>query len=214
MNKQIGSIDYVPYTLDQQQPMAWLGGSATPGTAGGTANGSNQLVFNLAVTGVGEDPDNSVAGSYNFAEWGLTAEYAGLYAADLLHSGSWGGQSGDDEGIIFAANAAGELEWYIDIGGWDDYIPGIQSQADPNTYQMVLNGIQVPMTNDRTEVVHNLNAVTNENVLLSFRGGAMIGRVRGAADDNDLPADVGGEGESFEAYADAVDAIFAESGLK
>jgi hypothetical protein len=79
---------------------------------------------------------------------------------------------------------------------------------------MVLNGVSVPMTYEVTDTVHNLNAVANDNVLLSFRGGAMIGRVLGGADDNDLPGDGGGEGEGFDAFADAVDAIFAESGLK
>jgi hypothetical protein len=204
-----------PYTLEQQQPQGWLGGSAVPGNSGGQADGADRMTFTLPVTGVGNDPSNSVAANYNFTEWGLMAAYASNPVADLLHSGPYGGQSASDNAIVYFADSSGELEWFIDVGGWTDYVPGEQDAADSNRYLLPTNGLGTRLTNTRTDTEHDVTWA-NQNFYTFFRSGAMLGRILGSAAENGLPSNElgsGGEGEGFDAYVAAVDEIFGEDNL-
>ncbi len=202
-----------PYVLTQAQPMGWLGGIAVPGENGGVSDTPDRISFSLPVTGVGDDPENSEAANYNFAEWGLMSTFAGMPAANLLHSGSFGGPPAD-AGIMFLADAVGELQWYIDIGGWTDYVPGVRSQANGNVYELPTNGLGTTLTDMRTDNQHDVTWA-NENYYSSYRNGFTMGRILESAADNGLPSnDAGGEGEGFEDYVSAVDSIFGEGGLE
>ena len=62
------------------------------------------------------------------ANWVSARNSRGLGLHDLVHSGPNGG------GLLFGTDASGNLLWYINLGGWNGYVPGRQSPTDPSGF--------------------------------------------------------------------------------
>jgi hypothetical protein len=187
--------------------------------------GNNQFQVHVPLSG---NPDDSIVNTNGFAESGLTAGFASLPLRDLLHSEIGNNNPELDWGMFFAADAAGNVQWFANVGGWDHYVPGQETAAGQYRVQIV-NGTMV-MT-DLHEGVQRQLTVPLESARLRqvTSGGQTITQIIGAADyfglpSHDATAMMAGEGEADADltrlaaasaptdYSDAVDAIFATSG--
>jgi hypothetical protein len=218
------------YTISQpQQPNAVQDGTTSAGNGGAVVTGKNEIQVHVPLTGFG-DPANSVTDLNNFGELGLTAPFASISLRDLLHSEIGGNNSELSTGWVFATDAAGNLQWFTNIGGWEHYVPGRESATNPGTYQVqIVNGV-LWITDHYAGVERQLAIPLSSSRLRQVTsGGQTITQIIGGADyfglpSHDATAMMGGEGEADadlarlattsapEDYSDAVDAIFAASG--
>jgi hypothetical protein len=122
----------------------------------------------------------------------------------------------------------GNLQWYINLGGWNGYVPGRQSPTNPSTYSVSTQDGKLPVTDKRAATVRELNAADEAIRSMYHRNGGWVTRITGESDDFSLPwytsaAVVEGEGEGLSetsdaellaanagAYEAAVDALLAE----
>jgi hypothetical protein len=165
------------YTLSQHQPAAFIDGKDTLGDQGGTmlANDQMRLVLPLFGHAAGVLGVNN-----NFGEMGFSSQFAGMGLYDLVHSGS------TDGGLLFGSDAFGNLLWYVDLGGWNEYVPGRESPTNSNNYQVVIQDGKLPLTDTRTSTVREINA-TDDAIRSMYKSGAWMTRILGDADDFGLP---------------------------
>jgi hypothetical protein len=217
------------YTISQpQQPNAVQDGTTSAGNGGAVVTGKNEIQVHVPLTGFG-DPANSVTDLNNFGESALTAPFASISLRDLLHSEINGNNSELSTGWVFATDAAGNVQWFTNIGGWEHYVPGRESATNPGTYQVqIVNGV-LWVTDHYAGVERQLAIPLSSSRLRQVTSsGQTITQIIGGADYFGLPSHnataMAGEGESDadwarlaaatapEDYSDAVDAIFAASG--
>ena len=212
------------YLLSQQQPASMIDGKETLGDQGGTMAGNDQMRIYLPLFGYA----GGILGMHNnFAELGFRAEFAGLGLWDLVHSGT-GGSSGGNGELLFGTDALGNLLWYINLGGWNGYVPGQQSPTNPNAFALITHNGKLPLTDTRAATVREINAADEAIRSMYSRNGGWVTRITGEANDFGLPmyqsaAVIEGEGEGISetsdaellaanagAYEAAVDAVLAE----
>ncbi len=175
------------YTLSEQQPLSLVDGQDTIGDQGGTMPANDQIRVYLKPFG----HDAGIQGiNNNFGELGFRTEFAGLGLYDLVHSGPNGG------GLLFGTDAAGNLQWYINLGGWNGYVPGRQATA--NGFNITSQDGKMPLTDSRTATVREVSATDDAIRSIYSRTGGWVTRVLGDADDFGLPmylSAAGAEGE-------------------
>ena len=151
----------------------------------------------------------------NFGELGVTANFAAMTLHDLMYSGQ-NGSGQNVGGLQFATDTFGNLLWYVDFGGWNGYIPGRESVANSNNFQVLVENGKLPLTDTHASTVREINA--NDDAIRSMhKSGTWMWRILGDCDDFDLPGyslAAVAEGESSsalagETYESAVDEIFA-----
>ena len=107
--------------------------------------------------------------------------------------------------LLFGTDAAGNLQWYLNLGGWTNYVPGRQSA---NGYQVTTTNGKLPLTDTQAKAVREVNSTDKAiRSMYSPSGGAVM-RILGAADDFELPlyqsaAAAEGEGEGISEISDA-----------
>lgn len=221
------SQDGTVYKISQpQQPAGMRDGSASPGNGGATVSNPNEIRVHVPLIGFGADPNNSITDNNNFGEQGLASEFT---AINPYRSLLWSELNGNDpslaSGWLFATDAAGNLQWYINIGGWQHYVPGQAVDADAHHYQVQVNQGSMWVT-DRNEGIERWLSVDLSSGRLRHMSanGSTIHHIIGSAGLFGLPSydppDTGsgngggsgglfaGEGEADQ-YAQAVDALFA-----
>lgn len=223
-----GQADTV-YTLTQRQPASLVDGTDTIGDQGGTLVGNDQVNIFLPLFGYGQDSQgNAILGTgNNFAELGFGAEFAGLGLWDLLHSDPVDG-AGGAAALLFGTDLFGNLQWYLNLGGWNRYIPGRQSPASPTAFAVTSPNGQLPLTDTAAARVREVNAADEAIRSVYSRTGGWVTRISGDPEDFGLPAYtsaavVQGEGEGLSETSDAellaanagtyeaaVDAVLAE----
>lgn len=221
------SQDGTMYTILQpEQPAGMLDGSASPGNGGAVVSNPNEIRVHVPLIGFGSDPNNSITDNNNFGERGLSAEFTSI---NPYRSLLWSEINGDDpllaSGWLFATDAAGTLQWYINIGGWQDYVPGQSVDGDSHHYQVQINNGSMWVTDQNADVERWLSVDLSSGRLRQLSAnGSTIHHIIGSADLFDLPSYdppstndgngggsnglFSGEGEADQ-YAQAVDALFA-----
>jgi len=212
---QVGS----KFTLAQQQPFGMVDGKDTPGEAS-SWKANDQFEITLPVFGFA---DPTVADDNNFAELGFRTEFASMGLYDLVHFGA-GGQATGDDALVFGTDAAGNVQFYLNVGGWTNYVPGRQSA---NGYQVTTTNGKLPLTDTQAAAVREVNSTDKAIRSMYSPSGGGVTRILGSADDFGLPwyataAAAGGEGEGTSelsgaellaasgSYEAAVDAVLAE----
>lgn len=212
---QVGS----KFTLAQQQPLGMVDGKDTPGEAS-VWKANDQFEIALPAFGF---TDPTVAYDNNFAELGFRTEFASMGLYDLVHLGA-GGQATGDEALVFGTDAAGNVQFYLNVGGWTNYVPGRQSA---NGYQVTTTNGKLPLTDTQAAAVREVNSTDKAIRSMYSPSGGGVTRILGSADDFGLPwyptaAAAGGEGEGIDEISDAellaasgsyeaaVDAVLAE----
>jgi hypothetical protein len=212
------------YTLTETQPSAFIDGLDAVGDQGGIlANDSMQVQLPLLAYADGAQGQNN-----NFGEYGLTTQYASIGLRDLLHSELDGGGT-LASGMIFDTDASGTLLWHINLGSWNNYVPGQKTGQGP--YTVTFTGQSMPVT-DLTvldnPVVKTLTVPTaTGRMRQAYGSGGLVTHIIGDPTMFGLtlhaPAAPAGEGEagmdldllaagdSAEQYAQAVDSVFADS---
>lgn len=192
------------YLLSQQQPSTMIDGQETIGDQGGTMAANDQMRISLPLFGYAD----GIFGMHNdFAELGFRAEFAGLTLWDLVHAGG-DGEAGGAGGLLIGTDAAGNVQCYINLGGWTGYIPGQQLPANPNAFTLATQNGKLPLTDVRAAKVREINATDAAIRSIYSRTGERMLRIPGEADDFGLPlyqtaAVAGGEGEGISETSDA-----------
>ncbi|TVS19742.1 MAG: tandem-95 repeat protein [Planctomycetaceae bacterium] len=220
------SQDGTMYTISQpEQPAGMRDGSASPGD-GGVVSNPNEIRVQVPLIGFGSDPNNSITDNNNFGERGLLAEFTSI---NPYRSLLWSEINGNNpllaSGWLFATNAAGDLQWYINIGGWQHYVPGQSVDADSHHYQVQINNGSMWVTDQNADVERWLSVDLSSGRMKQLSAnGSTIHHIIGSADLFDLPSydppttnggNGGGSGGLFsgegeaDQYAQAVDALFA-----
>ena len=214
------SMEGTEYLVTQQQPIGWMDGYVSAGNNGAVVRDDNVIGIHLPLIGLDSaNPDQSESRHNNFAEYGLSADFGLITLRDLLYSGN----DNHATGWVFATDADNQLQWYMNLSGWEGYVPGVESSSDPGVYTVDMSGDSFPVTNHQRAEVEQLNV----NSLARFRqsthgeNGATITHLIGSPHHFDLLNDVhdplddgqldllaGGEGEAD--YSAAVDAVFAD----
>ncbi len=189
-----------PYTLTEHQPISIADGKDTPGQAA-TWKANDQFEIALPVFGFA---DPTVAFHNDFGELGFRPEFGGLALWDLIHSGQ-AGTGGPIGGMLFGADALGNLQWYIDLGGWSGYVPG---QPLSNGFAVTTQDGKLPMTDSHSAAIRELDATDEAIRTMYNRSGGWMTRIDGEANDFGLPlyqsaAVVAGEGEAISEVSDA-----------
>ncbi len=113
--------------------------------------------------------------------------------------------------MLFAADAAGNLQFFLNLGGWNGYVPGHQSAA--NSYNVTAQNGQLPLTDKRAATERKIDATDEAIRSLYSRSSGWMTRIAGKAADFGLPmhqaAVAEGEGNAG-SYEAAVDAVLAE----
>ncbi len=208
------------YWITQQQPVGWLDGYVSPGNHGAEARAENVIGIYLPLIGLDSaNPDQSESRHNNFAEFGVSAQYGLITLRDLLYSGN----DNNATGWIFATDADNQLQWYMNLGGWEGYTPGVASASDSGVYTVDMSGDSFAVTNRHRGEVEQLQVnslarfrqSTQEesgNTLTHLIGSPhhfdLLNGVEDPLDDSDLDLLALGEGEAD--YSAAVDAVFAD----
>jgi hypothetical protein len=187
------------YTITEQHPSTLVDGKDTiDDPLKGTSPANDTFTSEIPILGF------DVAGStvqMDFGELGFKAEFGVLNLYNLLHSG------GTIDGLMFGTDGEGELQWFLNVGGWDGYVPGTAHSP----YRVTIENNRLSLTDTRTSTVRTIDA-TDEAIRSLYRTSGLVMRIDGGAANFGLPLyDPPAEGEG-EAYADAVDAVFAEAG--
>ncbi len=213
------------YTISQpQQPAGMKDGSASPGN-GATVSNPNEIGVHVPLIGFGADPNNSITDNNNFGELGLAAEFTSI---NPYRSLLWSEINGTDpvlaSGWLFATDAAGNLQWHINIGGWQYYVPGQSVDADSQHYRVQINQGSMWVTDRNADVERWLSVDLSSGRMRQLSAnGNTIHHIIGSPDLFDLPSydppdtssNGGGSGGLFsgegeaDQYAQAVDALFA-----
>ncbi|MCY2993851.1 MAG: Ig-like domain-containing protein [Planctomycetota bacterium] len=184
------------YRITETQPSGVTDGGAHVGDQGGTVVSSNVMDVFLPMFSY---PTGITGAGNNFVELGLSQRYASLYLGDLLHSGM-SGQTGA-QGMVFGVDATGNVQWFMNLGGWDGLTPT----------QVVAGKLNV--TNTATGTVTQVSLSSSLVQSATDASGGMAYRLYGSA--TSFIANSGGEGEgggSMAQYEQAVDALFAQAG--
>lgn len=220
------------YTVRQTQPHGFIDGRETVGDQGGSSPANDQLAVALPMFGYAAGIHGT---GNNFAETGLAPEYLSLRLRDILASDvgctSCGAQH---TGVFFATDLNGRLLWYINVGGWEDYIPGVETTAGSNNFQVIVSNNAFSVTDHHT-VTSSVRTVSAPPATAALRqavsGTGIVTHLIGTPDDFGLPAYgelgmLGAEGEAVaedaatavlastdnaDQYAAAVDAILGSS---
>jgi len=207
------------YTLAQQQPFGTVDGKDTPGKAS-VWKANDQFEIALPAFGFA---DPTVAFNNDFAELGFRPEFASMGLYDLVHFGA-GGQANGDGALVFGTDAAGNVQFYLNLGGWTEYVPGRQSA---NGYQVSTTNGKLPLTDTEAKAVREVNATDKAIRSMYSPAGGGVTRILGSADDFGFPlypsvAVAEGEGEGIGEISDvellaadgsyeaAVDAVLAQ----
>ncbi len=184
------------YRITETQPSGVTDGGAHVGDQGGTVVSSNVMEVFLPMFSY---PTGITGAGNNFVELGLSQRYASLYLGDLLHSGM-SGQTGA-QGMVFGVDATGNVQWFMNLGGWDGLTPT----------QVVAGKLNV--TNTATGTVTQVSLSSSLVQSATDASGGMAYRLYGNAAG--FITNSGGEGESGRSmaqYEQAVDALFAQGG--
>ena len=128
------------YTLTELHPASLVDGKDTAGDQGAEMSANDQMRIYLTLFGYAAGIQGT---SNNFGELGFRAEFAGLGLHDLVHSGPNGG------GLLFGTDLSGNLQWYLNLGGWDGYIPGRSNQ--PQCFNATVQNGKLPLTRGGTD---------------------------------------------------------------
>jgi hypothetical protein len=173
------------YTLTEFHPAALVDGKDTAGDQGAEMSANDQMKIELPLFGYAAGIEGS---GNNFGERGFRAEFAGQGLHDLVHSGPNG------RGLLFGTDLAGNLQWYLNLGGWEGYIPGVQ--VSPSRFNAAVDNGKLSLT--RGEAEHEIDATDVAIRSMFSRAGGLVTSILGGADDFGLPmplAAAGGEGE-------------------
>jgi hypothetical protein len=230
------SADGEQYVIQQMQPGAYQDGAESHEAYVGT-DGNDRFTFALDRFGLKEDEQGNVIQSgenNNFGELGLTVEnFQFSVVRDLFHSD--GGYDPNDEntgGIFFSFGADGNLQAYMNLGGWDNVIPGWQVDDDA-PYDVTLNGNTVRFTNTADGQTYNVSVDPGSYRMMTKLNadGSTVVQIIGHSDASGITwnqvtqAAPAAEGEADEViemmtgqggsqqYVDDVDAIFGDAGM-
>ena len=219
------------YTLNQTQPEHFADGAETVHSALNNANDQQEAtdaiptgtndVITVALPLLGYDDGGN--DNNNFGEMGLIPDLSSVDYRDLLHSES--NNPITDMGMMFAVDANGNLQWKINIGGWNGYVPG-EKAIGSNTYQdagvATTNGNAWRVTNTYGPQVHDIDL--GDRVRWGAAGTSKVYRIFGSADyffaaaeaegepiAEDQPVEMLAAAGNAAQYAAAVDAVFAEA---
>jgi hypothetical protein len=178
------------YTLTEFHPAALVDGKDTAGDQGAEMSANDQMKIELPLFGYGA----GILGiGNNFGELGFRSDVAtGLGLHDLVHSGSSGGA------LLFGMDTAGNVTWFMNLGGWQGYAPGRPSATNPGGFNAAFQNDKLPLTDRVTGTVREVDATDSAIRSVYNRSGGWALGVFGDADDFGLPmhlAAAGGEGE-------------------
>jgi hypothetical protein len=214
------------YQLTETQPVGLVDGEDDLGNQPGSEAGNDAFNVFLPLFGYAAGDDGT---GNNFGELALNGQAAWLAVGDLLSSQDPDSGSSASQGMLFAMNAAGDLEWYVNLGGWDGYVPGHAASAtDPTLYHTEIVGASLDVTHrdPGTQVASALTATacTDQQILQQSVGTSTLVRMVGATADWTMQA-AAGEGETTPQtddglnasanaaqYAQQVDAVFSQLG--
>jgi hypothetical protein len=214
------------YQLTETQPVGLVDGEDDLGNQPGSEAGNDAFNVFLPLFGYAAGDDGT---GNNFGELALNGQAAWLAVGDLLSSQDPDSGTSASQGMLFAMNAAGDLEWYVNLGGWDGYVPGHAASAtDLTLYHTEIVGASLDVTHrdPATQVASALTATacTDQQILQQSVGTSKLVRMVGATADWTMQA-AAGEGETTPQtddglnasanaaqYAQQVDAVFSELG--
>jgi hypothetical protein len=205
------------YTLTEHHPTDFIDGAAQVGDQGGVAVDQNTIQVSVPVLGWA----NGATGSgNNFAEAALKPVYASVSLGDLLRSG---GSTTASDRLIWSTDTAGYLQWYINGGGWDGYIPGVATPAGSNTFRVTMTFGSMQLTDTGSGQAHT--AVVAGNATSTTANGSTIRKVTAAgtayglaphayaaAVQNVDETVVSSVADSGQGYTESVDDLFSQLG--
>jgi len=215
------------YTVTETQPRGFFDGQETLGDQGGSISANDQFSIPAPLL----DYANGAKGvGNNFGERGVTSEFTSLGLNDLLAS-QQGATGTLATGLVFGTDPNGNVQWYINLGGWDGYVPGAKTPA--GGYQVTYTNNTLPVTDISTGTAVARSLPYDQVRMRSAGTSARVTQIIGSAADFSLPPHsppaAAGEGEGGAVvedqqlqlladagagtqYSQAVDAIFADSG--
>jgi hypothetical protein len=198
------------YSLHETQPQGYDDGPDTLGDQGGTIVANDTLAINVPLLGFAAGVQGSGNNfAENIPETGASVEVVEkvenlikvgalrLFASDnyvLIPGGEPRLIDENTGGMLFETDAAGNVLWFADLGGWAGYVP--QGPPANGTLNVNHNGTPVvmPVPDARMREVG------------TGGGGYLVRLIGTPADFAPPPA---GEGEAFAAYANAVDLLLS-----
>jgi hypothetical protein len=192
------------YTLTEFHPAALVDGKDTAGDQGAEMSANDQMRIYLPLFGYAE---GILGAGNNFGELGFRAEFAGQGLHDLIHSGPNGG------GLLIGTDLSGNLQWYMNLGGWEGYIPGLASPTSPSGFNAAIHDGKLSLTGGGT--VQEIDSTDVAIRSMFSRAGGLVTSILGDAGDFGLPmplAAAGGEGEGNSLTAVEDDGLSADGG--